>query len=131
MAQVKSSLVLADLILLRVIAQNPCVTKRELWGVRCAGLWNKALKPLVEAGKLSYVTSDHRYGSSIATLRWCGLLMQTPPYEITRDAEKLLSALPKRVKQWPLCVGLYPDGSRAWDTAQYDYGQSVKEVVKE
>ncbi len=121
MARIKSELVLADLVLLRVIAQHPCVPKRALWGPHHAGLWNKALKPLVEMGRCGWVASDYRFNDTIATLRHCHLITNDPPYEVTREAERLLFVLPKSVKRWPVILPLCPNGERDWDAAEYDH----------
>lgn len=118
MAQVRNELLLTDLVLLKLIMDNPCLHKHELWSPT-GGLWNKTLKPLVDAGHCGYVTADRRFASAIETLRFCGLLHNEPPYRATEAATTLFYTLQKSMKRWPLILPLNEDGSRDFDHAQY------------
>lgn len=122
MARVKRELTIADLVLLKYIKEQPDTPKKALWNPRgSGGYWNLCLEMLglISEGYCSRVTSDHRFASTIATLKHCGLLEQGRKYRATRSADDVFSMLDKDEKKWPLVLPLDEHGLRDWDKAQY------------
>lgn len=121
MARIKHELTIADLVLLKYIKEQPDTPKALLWKSGGKGYWNLALEMLglVEAGMCGKCSSDHRFASTISTLKFCGLLEQGRKYRATPSADAVLAMLGKDEKLWPLVLPLDEHGVRDWNRAQF------------
>lgn len=130
MSRVVSStnLTFTDLALLYVIRRWWRVHKRaphksDLWQPRGGGALNEFLKPCVEAGRCTLVTSDREFNKAVKRLRETEMLWNdTRFYEVTwmvRDKLFSREQLTAKWRKWPLVLPIGHNGFILFDQAEY------------